>query len=100
MYYNIIYSNKTPFRYVKKKSKDFFEGRDYYFRNGVFMHMYLDNVFMIDKNSIHIHVPNNNESQDLVNHYLKTIFNNSMIGVEHPVQPGDAALNSVEHVVI
>ena len=100
MYYNIIYSNKTPFRYVKKKSKDFFEGRDYYFRNGVFMHMYLDNVFMIDKNSIHIHVPDNSESQDLVNHYLKAIFKDSMIGVERPVQLGDIALNSIKHVVI
>ena len=100
MYYNIIYSEKTPFRYVKKKSKDYFAGKDYLFKNGVFMHMNLDNVFMIDKNRIHIHVPESIESQVLVNHYLKTIFNDNMIGIEQPVQPGDIALKSVKHVVI
>lgn len=100
MYYNIIYSDKTSFRYVKKKSKEFFSDKNYSVRNGVFVHMSLDNIFMIDKNRIHIHVLDNIESQNLVNHYLKSIFNDNMIGIEQPVQAGDIALHSIKHVVI
>ena len=100
MYYNIIYSDKTPFRYVKKKSKVFFSGKNFSARNGVIFHMYLDNVFMIDKNRIHIHVQNNIESQNLVNHYLKSIFSDNIIGIEQPVQAGDVALHSIKYVVI
>lgn len=100
MHYNIIYSDKTPFRYVKKKSKEFFSGKDFSAINGVFVHMYLDNVFKIDRNRIHIYVQNDVESQNLVNHYLNYVFNGNMIGIEQPVQTEDIALNSIKHVVI
>ena len=97
MYIKIIYS--MPFRKVKRKSKEFFLGTKYLERNNVYSHAKQDCVFSINKNFIHIHVPNDSKIQELANQYLVNVFNDSIIGVEKTCKCSPI-LNDLNYVLI
>ena len=97
MYIKIIYS--IPFRKVKIKSKKFFEGTKYKGRNGVYSHNEQDSVFSINKNAIHIRVPNDNTIKKLTNQYLVAVFDDSIIGVEKSCKC-PIVLNELNYVLI
>lgn len=101
MYINVIYPNKIPFRYIKWKSKKFFSETDYWYRNGVFMHTEKDSLISLDKNTIHIHIPlDDNVSQVIVNDYLKTLFGNKMVGIRGTSGNNITVLKSLNYVEI
>ena len=101
MYINVIYPDKIPFRYVKWRSKRFFSATDYWYRNGVFMHTEKDSLILLDKNTIHIHIPiDDNVSQVMVNDYLKTLFGNKTVGIRRTSKDTISVLKSLNYVEI
>jgi len=82
MHIDIIYSKDVPFLHVKKKSKVFFYQTGYVHRNNVFVHPEIDSVFALNRNTIHISIPDNdNTTQKLANSFLKSVFGHTRIGV-------------------
>ncbi len=82
MYINVIYPRKFHSFSVKRKSIRFFSKTAYIFRNNVFIHPELDSVFSLNKNRIHIHIPDDNHMlQNITRDYLSTIFGDTAIGL-------------------
>ena len=82
MYINIVYPKKIPLFWVMRKSKRFFSQSEYTYRNRVFIHRSLDSVFSIDRNTIHIRLPNDDApSKTFAFQYLYSVFGRSPIGI-------------------
>lgn len=83
MYINVIYPKKMPSFLVKRKSIHFFLGTEYVYRNQVFVHPKLDSVFFLNRNSIHICIPDNNDKiQNITIDYLNLVFGDTVIGLK------------------
>lgn len=101
MHISIVYSNKVSFRHLKKKSKKFFAGTEYSHRNGVFVHRQKDCFFSLDKNTIYIHVPDDDPtSQGLVNKFLSTLFDKTFVGVSGIGESDHGILETLNYVLI
>ena len=101
MYINIVFSDRIPHSWVKRKSKKFFQETDYIHRNGVFVHPDVDSVFALKKNTIHIRMPDSDKtSQDFASQYLQSVFGTNMIGISGLNEENATNFNSVNFVSI
>lgn len=83
MYINVIYPRNIPSFSVKRRSIRFFGDTEYVFRNNVFVHPKLDSVFSLNKNRIHIYVPDDNYMlQNIISDYLNSVFGDKVIGLK------------------
>ena len=101
MYINVIYPSIISNQWLIKKSKRFFAGTDYRYRNNVFAHPELDSVFFFEKNRLHIRIPCGDVgAQRFVNHFLRVLFNKTMIGINGSDADNSIVLNAINHVGI
>ena len=65
------------------------------------MHTTKDSFISLKKNTIHIHIPvDDNVSQVIVNDYLKTLFGNKIVGIRGTGEDNTTVLKSLNYVKI
>lgn len=101
MYINVIYSKKIPFCYIRIKSTLFFGGTEFIQRNSVFSHNKEDSVVALNKNRIHIYVPDDNtDLQNLVARFLRSLFGGMVIGINGISEKNLQVFSSLNYVLM
>ena len=79
---NIYYNKRLPSFIIKRRTKKFLKGSQYFCRGNVFSYKEASVSFYINKYYVFISVSNNTESSaSLINDYIFEIFKRNKIGI-------------------